>query len=468
MADRIKFLLNESDMPTVWQNPVADLPKLAPILDAKTRKPASREALGKMMPQALVEQELSTAPEFEIPETVRQLYAQWRPTPLFRARRLEKLLDTPAKIYFKYEGSGPTGSFKPNSALAQGYYWKNEGKKVLLGETGGGPWGTAVAFAGSLFQMEARIFMVRVTWEQKPYRRLLMETYGGSVVASPSPLTVIGRKILAETPDHPGSLGIAKSEALEVAYADPTVGYCRGSGMNHVCAHQSVIGQEAMRQMEMAGDYPDIVVGCAGGGSNLAGLSFPFLRKQLAGGPKVRLIAVEPSACPTLTRGRIAYDHGDSAGMTPLFRMHTLGHKFVPPPVHAGGLRAHNIAQVVSVAVEHGLMEAIAAKQNACFEAGVMFARAEGIVPAPESMHALHGAIKEAIRCKEEGIAKTILFGLSGHGHFDLFAYQKYLAQNLTDDALDDARLQAGLDSIPEQIIAPSSVRPTTLAQVQL
>lgn len=451
--DNIKYELTEADIPHTWLNPAADLGGVAPILDPATREPTSVEALARSMPLALVEQELSLEPEFEIPGPVRQLYAQWRSTPLYRARRLEKALDTPARIYYKFEGVAPTGSFKPNTALAQAYYNKQAGKTGLVGETGAGQWGSAVALAGALFDMDTKVFMVRVSFEQKPYRRTLMETYGSICTASPSTETESGRAVLAETPDHPGSLGVAKSEALQFAFAHPEYGYTRGSGLNHVCAHQSVIGQEAVKQLELADDYPDIVVGAAGGGSNLAGLAFPFLRRQLAGGPAVRLVAVEPAACPTLTRGRIAYDHADSAGLTPLFRMHTLGHKFVPPAVHAGGLRAHNIAQVVSKAVEDGHMEAIAVRQNDCFEAGVLFARAEGIVAAPESTHAILGAVNEALRCREEGVGKTILFGLSGHGDFDLVAYQKYLTGALPDDALTDQALRAGLDSIPSPVL---------------
>ncbi|WP_018680896.1 TrpB-like pyridoxal phosphate-dependent enzyme [Actinokineospora enzanensis] len=447
--DKIKYELTEADIPHTWLNPAADVGNTAPILDPVTREPVSADALARSMPPALVEQELSQAPEFEIPEPVRQLYAQWRATPLFRARRLEKALDTPARIYYKFEGVAPTGSFKPNTAIPQAYYNKLAGKTGLVGETGAGQWGSAVALAASLFDMAAKVFMVRVSFEQKPYRRTLMETYGAVCTASPSTETASGRSVLAEKPDHPGSLGVAKSEALQFAYAHPEYGYTRGSGLNYVCAHQSVIGQEAIKQLELADDHPDIVVGAAGGGSNLAGLAFPFLRRHLAGGPPVRLIAVEPAACPTLTRGRIAYDHADSAGLTPLFRMHTLGHKFIPPAVHAGGLRAHNIAPVISRAVEDGLMEAVAVRQNDCFAAGVLFARAEGIVPAPESTHAIRGAIDEALRCREEGVGKAILLGLSGHGDFDLVAYERYLAGSLPDDALTDQALQDGLASIP-------------------
>jgi len=450
MSDQIKYVLSEDDIPRTWYNFAADLPFMAPMLSPVTGEPVGLDGLRLSMPDGLAEQELSTEPEFEIPETVRQLYRQWRPTPLFRARRLEQTLGTPARIYFKYEGTAPTGSFKPNTAIAQAYYNKLAGKRVLIAETGAGQWGSAIAFAAPLFGLSARVFMVRVSYEQKPYRRLLMETYGAECLPSPTTTTEAGRAALEERPDHPGSLAIAKAEALQVAYADPDYGYTRGSALNSICAHQTVIGQEAIAQMALAEDYPDIVIGCAGGGSNLAGLTFPFLREQLRGGKRVRTIAVEPTACPTLTRGRIAYDHSDSARMTSLVRMHTLGHKFVPPPVHAGGLRAHNIAPLVSRAVEDGMMEAVARPQVACFEAGVMFARTEGILPAPESTHAICVAVEEARRCAQDGESRAILFGLTGHGNFDLSAYEAYFAGRLPDDAVDDEALAFGFDSIPD------------------
>lgn len=449
MNEQIKYQLTEDDIPRTWYNMAADLPSVAPILDPATGAPVTREDLARSMPGPLAEQELSTEPEFEIPEVVRQIYRQWRPTPMFRARRLERALETPARIYYKYEGVAPTGSFKPNTAVAQAYFNKMEGKRGMVVETGAGQWGSAVAFAAALFGLSAKVYMVRVSYQQKPYRRALMEAFGAVCVPSPSTETESGRAILAQHPDHPGSLGVAKSEALQMAYADPEIGYARGSGLNHVCAHQSVIGQEAIRQMELADDYPDVVIGCSGGGSNLAGLAFPFLRQQLRGGRQVRLIAAEPSACPTLTRGRIAYDYADTARLTPLFRMHTLGHTFVPPPVHAGGLRAHNIAAVISRAVEEGLMEAVALRQVDCFEAGVLFARSEGILPAPEATHAIRAAVDEAVRCREEGRQKTILFGLSGHGNFDLAAYDQYLAGGLADDAIDEGELERALASVP-------------------
>lgn len=450
MADQIKYTLAESDIPHTWYNLAAELPDIAPALDPATMTPLGRHDLEKSMGSNLADQELGTEPDIEIPHEVRQLYAQYRPSPLYRARRLEKVLGTPARIYYKYEGNAPTGSFKPNSALAQAYYHKKEGKTGLVAETGAGQWGSAIAFAGSVFGMSAKVYMVRVSFEQKPHRRALMEAYGATCVASPSNETPSGRAVLAEDPDHPGSIGVAKSEALQVVYGNPELGYSRGSGLNYVCSHQTVIGQEAISQMALAEDYPDMVIGCSGGGSNLAGLSFPFLREQLHGGRKVRLIAAEPASCPTLTRGRIAYDYADTGRLTPLFRMHTLGHRFVPPPVHAGGLRAHNIAPLVSRCVEEGLMEAVALRQNDCFEAGVLFARSEGILPAPESTHAIRAAVDEANRCRERGESKAILFGLSGHGNFDLTAYDKYFAGSLPDDALSDEAFEAGLASIPD------------------
>lgn len=449
MNDRVKFQLDEDAIPRTWQNPAADLSHMAPMMDSKTGTPVSRESLLTTMPKELVEQELSREADFEIPDAVREIYRQWRPTPLYRARGLERALNTPAHIYYKYEGVAPTGSFKPNTSVPQAYYNKLAGKRGLVVETGAGQWGCAVAYAAALFGMSVQVFMVRVSAQQKPYRRALMEAFGATCVASPSNETPAGRAVLAENPDHPGSLGIAKSEALQMLMTDPTLGYTRGSGLNHVCAHQSVIGQEAIQQMNIAEEYPDIVIGCSGGGSNLAGLAFPFLRAHRLGGPKVRLIAAEPSACPTLTRGRIAYDYADAMGLTPLFRMHTLGHQFVPPSVHAGGLRAHNIAPVISRAVEDGMMEAVALRQADCFEAGILFTRTEGILPSPESTHAIRVAINEAIRCREEGRRQTILFGLSGQGSLDLSAYDKYLSGQLLDDSISDEAIEQGLASIP-------------------
>ncbi|MGI5185856.1 TrpB-like pyridoxal phosphate-dependent enzyme [Dactylosporangium sp. CA-152071] len=447
--EAVRFDLSPSEIPETWYNMAADLDYVAPALSPATGEPVTRDDMLRTMPEALVDQELSREPEFEIPGEVRQFYAQWRPTPLIRARNLEKALDTPARIYFKYEGVGPTGSFKPNSAIPQAYYNKRAGKSGLIAETGAGQWGSAISFAASLFGMSAKVFMVRVSFQQKPHHRSLMQMFGASCTPSPSTETEAGRAVLDENPDFPGSLSVAKSEALQVAFADPRWGYTRGSALNHVCAHQTVIGQEAIVQMERAGDYPDIVVACAGGGSNLAGLAFPFLRARLHGGPDVRLIAAEPAACPSLTQGRIAYDYSDTAGLTSLTRTHTLGHRFVPPPVHAGGLRAHNIAPLVSRVVEEGLMEAVALRQRDCFEAGVLFTRTEGIVPAPESTHAIRAAVDEALRAREEGVTRTILFGLSGHGNFDLSAYERYLGGTLADDSIDPQALEIGRNSIP-------------------
>ena len=450
MTDQIKFQLAEADIPRTWYNFAADLPDLAPALNPHTGRPCGRDELEHTMPRELVEQELSTERDFEIPGPVRQIYAQWRPSPLFRARRFERQLGTPARIYYKYEGVAPTGSHKPNTGIAQAFYNKNAGKRGLVTETGAGQWGSAAALSAAFFGLTAKVYMVRVSFQQKPYRRALMESFGAVCTPSPSTETAAGRAILEHDPDSPGSLGIATSEALEAAADDPTLGYTLGSAANHVLAHQTVIGQESLRQLDMAGDYPDIVIGCAGGGSNLAGLSFPFLGAQLRGGPRVRVIAVEPIACPTLTRGRIAYDHADTGGLSPLFRMHTLGHTFVPPPVHAGGLRAHGIAPLVSRAVEDGLIEALAVPQSGCFAAGVQFARAEGILPAPESTHAIRATVDEALRCRAEGRASTILFNLSGHGHFDLLAYENFFAGRLEDDAVGDDELRRAALSIPD------------------
>jgi tryptophan synthase beta chain len=449
--EKSKYLLSESQIPTTWYNIAADLPgpPLAPARNPQNGRPLTRDDMAATMPEPIIDQELSTERDIEIPDPVRQLYAQWRPSPLHRARRLEAALDTPAHIYYKYEGVAPSGSHKPNTGIPQAFYNKQAGKTGLVTETGAGQWGSATALSAALFGLTAKVYMVRVSFEQKPYRRALMEAYGAVCIPSPSTETVVGQKILAETPDSPGSLGIATSEALETAAKDPSLGYVLGSAANHVLLHQTVIGQEALLQMDLADDYPDIVIGCAGGGSNLAGLTFPFLGVQLRGGPSVRVLAVEPAACPTLTRGRIAYDYADTGQLGPLFRMHTLGHKFMPPPVHAGGLRAHGIGPLVSRAVEDKLIEPIAVRQTACFEAGVQFARTEGILPAPESTHAIRAAIDEALRCKEEGRAKTILFGLSGHGHFDLVAYDKFFAGKLEDDAISDEMLAEAADSIP-------------------
>ena len=450
MSDTIKYVLDETRIPKTWYNLAADLPKpLPPVLHPGTQQPLGPDDLAPIFPMALIMQEVSTERDIEIPEPVRQTYRQWRPSPLFRARRLERALDTPAKIYYKYEGVSPAGSHKPNTAVAQAFYNKQSGVKKLSTETGAGQWGSALAFAGALFGLEVQVFMVRVSYDQKPYRRALMETYGARCIPSPSTETQSGRAILAKRADHPGSLGIAISEAVEVAAQREDTKYALGSVLNHVLLHQTVVGQEAMAQMEMAGDYPDVIVACTGGGSNFAGIAFPFLGSQLRGGRKVRIVAIEPAACPSLTRGQYAYDFGDTAHLTPLAKMHTLGSTFTPPGFHAGGLRYHGMAPLVSHILELGLIEARAYHQMSCFDAGVQFARAEGIVPAPEANHAVRGAIDEALRCKQEGTSRTILFNLSGHGHFDMQAYIDYFGGKLKDLEYDEAELAMALAGLP-------------------
>jgi tryptophan synthase beta chain len=450
MSDTIKYLLDESRIPKTWYNLAADLPKpLPPALHPGTHKPLGPDDLAPLFPMSLIMQEVSTERDIEIPEPVRDIYRQWRPSPLYRARRLERVLDTPAKIYYKYEGVSPAGSHKPNTAVAQAFYNKQAGVKKLTTETGAGQWGSALAFAGTLFGLEVQVFMVRVSYNQKPYRRALMETYGARCIPSPSNETQSGRAILAQKADHPGSLGIAISEAVEVAAQRNDTKYALGSVLNHVLLHQTVVGQEAMAQMEMAGDYPDVIVACTGGGSNFAGIVFPFLGSQLRGGRTVRIIAIEPAACPSLTRGKYAYDFGDTAHLTPLTKMHTLGSTFTPPGFHAGGLRYHGMAPMVSHVKELGLIEARAYEQISCFEAGVQFARAEGILPAPEANHAVRGAIDEALKCKQEGTSRTILFNLCGHGHFDMQAYIDYFGGKLKDLEYDEAELAMALAGLP-------------------
>ncbi|ALG09242.1 TrpB-like pyridoxal phosphate-dependent enzyme [Kibdelosporangium phytohabitans] len=449
MTDQIKYVLGEQDIPRTWYNLAADLPGGAPHLHPGTGAEVTVDDLVGIMPVTLAEQELTREAEIEIPEPVRQIYAQWRPSPLFRARRLERVLNTPARIYYKYEGGSPAGSHKPNTAIAQAYYNKQAGVTRLATETGAGQWGSSLSLAGALFGLDVTVYMVKVSYHQKPYRRMLMETYGARCVPSPSTETAAGRAILAEDPDCPGSLGIATSEAIEVAAGDAGTNYGGGSVLNHVLLHQTVIGQEAIAQFALADDYPDIVIGCTGGGSNFGGLTFPFLGEQLRGGRKVRVIAAEPESCPTMTRGSFAYDFGDTAGLTPLLKMHTLGHSFMPPPVHAGGLRYHGMAPLVSEALDQNLIEAAAVNQLNCFASGIAFARSEGIVPAPESTHAIEIAVREAIKCREENTSRTILFGLSGHGHFDLGAYEAYLSGSLRDEALDPAVLSEALAKLP-------------------
>jgi len=449
-----KYLLEENQMPRFWYNIQADLPKPAPpVLHPGTLQPIGPDDLAPLFPMALIMQEVSLEREIEIPEPVRDIFRLWRPAPMYRAHRLEKALGTPAKIYYKYEGVSPAGSHKPNTAVPQAFYNKEAGVKRITTETGAGQWGSSMAFAGSLFGLQVEVFQVRISYDQKPYRRALMETYGARCVASPSNETVYGRAVLAERPDHPGSLGIAISEAVELAVQRDDTKYALGSVLNHVLLHQTIIGQEAMEQMQMADDWPDVVVGCCGGGSNFAGIAFPFMGHGLRGGKTSRFVAVEPAACPSLTRGKYAYDFGDTGRMTPLTKMHTLGSQFTPPGFHAGGLRYHGMSPLVSHCKELGLMEAVAYNQVECFEAAVLFARNEGIVPAPESSHAIKGAIEEAMRCKREGKAETILFNLSGHGHFDMMAYQKYFSGEMSDALYEESDLAlslAGLPNVPE------------------
>ncbi|MFN9211446.1 MAG: TrpB-like pyridoxal phosphate-dependent enzyme [Betaproteobacteria bacterium] len=450
MTDTIKYTLPESAIPKHWYNLAADLPAPPPpVLHPGTLKPIGPDDLAPLFPLALIQQEVSTEREIEIPGPVRDVYRQWRVTPLYRARRLEAALQTPARIYYKYEGVSPAGSHKPNTAVAQAFYNKEAGAKRIATETGAGQWGSSLAFAGAAFGLEVQVFMVRVSYNQKPYRRALMETYGARCIASPSSETQYGRSVLAEHPDSNGSLGIAISEAVEVAASCDDTKYALGSVLNHVLLHQTVIGQEAIAQLALADDYPDVVVGCTGGGSNFAGIAFPFIGEQLRGGKKVRVVAVEPAACPSLTRGRYAYDFGDTGHLTPLTKMHTLGSTFMPPGFHAGGLRYHGMAPLVSHIKELGLIEARAYPQTQCFEAGVTFARAEGIVPAPEANHAVKGAIDEALRCREEGVSRAILFNLCGHGHFDMQAYTDYFAGKLVDASYDEKELAMALAGLP-------------------
>ena len=451
MTQQTKYLLSEDQMPRFWYNIQADLPQPAPaVLHPATMQPVGPADLSPLFPMELILQEVSQEREIEIPEPVREVFQLWRPAPLYRAHKLEKALGTTAKIFYKYEGVSPAGSHKPNTAVPQAFYNKQAGTKRLVTETGAGQWGTSLSFAGSLYDLQVEVYQVRCSFDQKPYRRAVMETYGARCVASPSMETAYGRAVLAKTPDHPGSLGIAISEAVELAVQRDDTKYALGSVLNHVLLHQTIIGQEAMLQMEMANTWPDVVIGCAGGGSNFAGIAFPFIGHALRGGQKSRIVAVEPAACPTLTRGTYAYDFGDTAGMTPLTKMHTLGSQFTPPGFHAGGLRYHGMAPLVSHCKELGLMEAVAYNQVECFAAGVLFARHEGIVPAPESNHAVKAAIEEALRCKREGKSETILFCLSGHGHFDMASYQKYFAGELSDESYNEDDLNAALAGLPK------------------
>jgi tryptophan synthase beta chain len=432
--DRTKFVLDEDRIPRTFYNIAADLPEPPPPpLHPGTGQPLGPDDLAPLFPMELIKQVVSTDREIEIPEPVRQAYALYRPSPLYRAHRLERALDTPAHIYYKYEGVSPSGSHKPNTAIAQAFYNQQEGVKRLATETGAGQWGSALSFAGQLFGLEVMVYMVRASYDQKPYRRILMETYGAKIVASPSPNTHYGQQVLEQDLNHTGSLGIAISEAIEDTVTHPGTKYSLGSVFDFVLLHQTVIGQEAIEQMAMAGEEPDVVIACTGGGSNFAGLAFPFIGRQLRGEGRYRIVAVEPEAAPSLTRGEYRYDFGDTGEMAPLVKMHTLGHEFVPPPIHAGGLRYHGMAPLVSKLVDDGIVEARAVGQVATFDAGVAFARAEGIIPAPESNHAVRAAVDEALAARESGQSRVILFNLSGHGHFDLAAYESYLAGRLED-----------------------------------
>ncbi|HKN51432.1 MAG TPA: TrpB-like pyridoxal phosphate-dependent enzyme [Amycolatopsis sp.] len=450
MSERTKYILDEADLPTQWYNIIPDLPEPPPPpLHPGTREPVGPEDLAPLFPQALIAQEVTGDRYVDIPEEVREVYRLWRPSPLYRARRLEKALGTPARIYYKYEGVSPVGSHKPNTAVPQAFYNAAEGVTRLTTETGAGQWGSALAFACAQFGLECEVWQVRASYDQKPYRKIMMETYGAKVHPSPSELTASGKAILAEHPDSTGSLGIAISEAVEQAAQDPDARYALGSVLNHVLLHQTVIGEEALRQFQLAGDTPDVLVGCTGGGSNFGGLAFPFLREKLAGRMDPVIRAVEPAACPSLTRGKYAYDFGDTAGLTPLLKMHTLGHEFIPDPIHAGGLRYHGMSPLISHIYELGLMEAIAVGQQECFAAGVRFARAEGIIPAPEPTHALAACVREALRCKETGEEKVILTALCGHAHLDLPAYAAYLAGDMADNELSDETLTQALATLP-------------------
>jgi tryptophan synthase beta chain len=446
-----KFILDESEMPTAWYNIVPDLPSPPPpALHPGTLQPAGPDDFAPLFPMDLILQEVSQDRFIDVPGAVLDVYRQWRPSPLFRAHRLERALDTPARIYYKYEGVSPAGSHKPNTAVPQAYYNARAGVKRLTTETGAGQWGTALAFACALYGLECEIWQVGASFDQKPYRRLMMEAFGGKVHRSPSTMTAAGRAVLDADPDSPGSLGIAISEAVEVAAPDPETHYALGSVLNHVLMHQTIIGEEALLQMAMAGEAaPDLLVGCTGGGSNFGGLAFPFMREKLAGRMDPVIRAVEPASCPSLTRGVYAYDFGDTAGMTPLLKMHTLGHDFIPDPIHAGGLRYHGMSPLISHIYELGMMEAVAIPQLECFGAAMQFVRSEGILPAPEPTHAIAAAIREALACRESGEEKVILTALCGHGHFDLAAYDAYLSGQMVDEEVTDARFEAGLSTVP-------------------
>ena len=452
MSEQTKYILPESKLPKAWYNINADLPvEPAPILHPGTLEPVTPDFLSVLFPMSLIMQEVSQDRWIEIPEPVREVYKLWRPTPMYRARRLEKALDTPAHIYYKYEGASPVGSHKPNTAVAQAFLNKNEGVKALTTETGAGQWGSALAMACNFFDLDLEVYMVKVSYQQKPYRRVMMQSYGADVYASPTERTHFGRQVLAEHPDSHGSLGIAISEAVEAAATSGgSKKYSLGSVLGHVLTHQSIIGLEALEQMEMAGEYPDIVIGCTGGGSNFAGFAYPFLHQNFTNGMNTRVIGVEPSSCPTLTRGQYVFDYGDSAGTAPVAKMYTLGHSFVPPGIHAGGLRYHGMSPSVSALVHNGDIEARAVHQLETFEAALQFIRSEGIIPAPETAHAIRAAIDEALVCKESGEKKVIAFNLSGHGHFDMAAYDDYMQGKLHDYPYPDAAVAAAMSDLPQ------------------
>jgi tryptophan synthase beta chain len=452
MSTQTRFLLNESDLPKFWYNINGDSPiKPAPVLHPQTLEPVTPDFLSVLFPMELIMQEVSTERFIEIPEEVLEIYRLYRPTPLHRALRLEKMLDTPAHIYYKNEGVSPAGSHKPNTAIPQAFYNKVSGTKALTTETGAGQWGSALAMACNFFNLALEVYMVKVSYNQKPYRRIMMQTYGAQVYSSPTDRTQYGRSVLAEFPDSPGSLGIAISEAVEVAATSGGAKkYSLGSVLNHVLTHQSVIGEEALKQMDMAGEYPDVVLGCVGGGSNFAGIAYPFLRENLRNGQRTRLVAVEPTATPSLTKGMYAFDYGDTAKMAPIVKMHTLGHDFVPPPIHAGGLRYHGMAPSICALYDGGYIEAVAVHQLETFEAGVLFARTEGIIPAPESSHAIRAAINEALDAKEKGEKRVILFNLSGHGNFDMSSYEAYFNGKLQNYEYPSEAIEASLAKLPK------------------
>ena len=457
MSDQYKYLLDEKDIPEVWYNINPDMPvnpaetAWNAVLHPGTKEPVTPDFLSVLFPMRFIGEAMSLDRWIEIPEPVRDVYKLWRPTPLFRARRLEKALDTPAHIYYKYEGVSPVGSHKPNTAVAQAFYAKEEGVAGFTTETGAGQWGSAMSMACNFFDLECHVYMVKVSYRQKPYRRIIMENYGAHVTPSPSNKTEYGRNFLAQNPDSPGSLGIAISEAVEAAVASQgKYKYALGSVLGPVLTHQSVIGLEALKQMEMAGEYPDVVIGCVGGGSNFAGLAFPFLHQNFTNDKNTRIVAVEPTACPTLTKGEYTFDYGDTAQMAPVVKMHTLGHDFVPAGIHAGGLRYHGMAPHVSALADNGDIEAVAIDQLETFEGAAIFSRAEGIVPAPESSHAVRAAIDEAVKCKEEGASRVIVFNLSGHGLFDLAAYDDYMQGKLKQYAYPEEKIKEAIAHLPE------------------